>query len=390
MPNFTHVHPLDDLVGTALADLDSYWSQVMPELYNQPWKPISGGFYPYTSQSELPPCPGVKQYADVAQNAFYCPAADLVAWDDEALIPELDAKYGDFTLGIVMAHEIGHAVQTRISFPAQQTVTKEEQADCFAGAWTASVANGHSKNFNVTLNDLDGAVAGFLELRDQPGSSGTAAGAHGSAFDRIGSFQEGFENGARACAAYDDASVAARLVQIPFANADDAASHGDLPFDQVLPLVDADLESFWTTVFKQYGATWEPIDPTERADADLAAKLYDNIGDFAAATLLGRAYASFVQERLNEGGTDLQKSLQADCLTGTWAASMFLKDRPDAALSMSPGDLDKAVMALLVSGDSAESVQNGTGVVGSPFQRVSALRTGFMDGLKACGKITEG
>ena len=389
LPPFKHASPLDDLIATALVDLDGYWAEVMPQLYNIPWKPISGGYFPYTSASNLPPCPGVKQYADVAQNAFYCPAADLVAWDDEGLIPDLDAKYGDFTLGIVMAHEIAHAVQTRINLPATLTVTKEEQADCFAGAWVASVANGNSKNFQVKLNDLDGAVAGFLELRDEPGSSGVSKGAHGSAFDRIGSFQEGFEDGAKACATYTDENIATRLVQIPFTNADDQSSGGNLPFDQVLPAVDADLNSFWSTVFLQAGMTWEPIDPTERADRELAVKLYDNIGDFAAATLLGRAYASFVQERLGEGGTPLQQSLQADCLTGSWAASMFLKDRPDAALSMSPGDLDKAVMALLVMGDSADDVQNGSATTGSPFQRVSALRTGFMTGIAACARITQ-
>lgn len=389
LPEFTHEAPLDDVVATALVDLDTYWSQVMPELYGEPWKPISGGFYPYTSSSDLPPCPGVREYADIAQNAFYCPGGDLVAWDDEALMPDLQSQYGNFTLAIVIAHEMGHAVQTRSAFPATLTVTKEQQADCFAGGWVASVANGHSANFDVTLADLDEAVAGFLLLRDQPGSSAREAGAHGSAFDRIGSFQDGFENGARACSAYTDDSVSARLVQVPFTSESDAASGGNLPWDSVLPVVSADLESFWSAVFTQYGATWTPIDPTERADGVLAKRLYDEIGDFAAATLLGRAYASFVQERLDEPGTELQRSLQADCLTGTWAASMFLADRPDASLRMSPGDLDKAVMALLVSGDSAESVSNGTATIGSPFQRVEALRTGFMDGIAACAKITE-
>jgi predicted metalloprotease len=387
---FVHEAPLDDIVANALLDLDTYWTSVMPELYGQPWQPISGGFFPYTAASALPPCPGVSQYDDIAQNAFYCPAGDLVAWDDEALMPNLQRSYGDFTLAIVMAHEIGHSVQARVAFPATQTVTQEQQADCFAGGWVASVANGHSTRFNVTLADLDAAVAGFLVLRDQPGSSGRAPGAHGSAFDRIGAFEDGFENGAKACADYTDESVAKLLVQVPFNSATDEANGGNMAWEDVLPAISGDLESFWSTVFKQGGKTWTPIDPTERADGVFARRLYYEIGDFAAATLLGRAYASVVQERLGEGGTPLQQSLQADCLTGTWAASMFLQDRPDARLRMSPGDLDKAVMAILVSSDSATAVRDGSATLGSPFQRVEALRTGFLSGISECAHLAEG
>ena len=385
---FTPVTPADDVIARALDDLNDYWSVVFPKVYGEPWKPISGGYHPYTSTSELPPCPGVRDYGDVAQNAFYCPGADLVAWDAENLIPQMDQSFGDFSLGIVMAHEMGHAVQFRFGFRASYNVTKEQQADCFAGAWAASVANGHSTRFTVGLNDLDAAVAGFLQLRDSPGSSGFKSGAHGSAFDRIGSFQDGFEKGAFGCKGYTDQNVAERLVQLPFKNEADAAAGGNMPWEKILPVVSADLESFWSAVFAQDGRTWTPVDVTRRTDAALARSLYDDIGDFAAATVLGRAYAGEVQARLHEGGSPLQQSLQADCLTGSWAASMFLADRADATLRMSPGDLDKAVMALLASGDRADAVAAGEANVGTPFQRVASLRTGFMDGIAECAKIT--
>ena len=389
-PSFTPLTANDRVLARALADLEDYWSVVFPELYGDAWEPISGGYYPYTSYSDLPPCPGVQSYGDVAENAFYCPAADLVAWDAENLVPEMQEQFGDFALAIVMAHEIGHAVQSRARFGGTFTVTKEQQADCFAGAWVASVANGHSKRFSVELEDLDASVAGFLQLRDHPGADGLEAGAHGSAFDRVGSFQDGFEKGAKACKDYSDQNVAERLVELPFDSADEAASNGNLRWEEVLPLVSADLESFWSTVFTQAGRTWVPIDPTLRADGTLARQMYDTIGDFAAATLLGRAYAAQVQEVLEEGGTPLQQSLQADCLTGSWAASMFLQDRPDRTLQMSPGDLDKAVLALLVSSDRGGDVRSGNALVGTAFQRISALRAGFMDGIAECGKITLG
>ena len=379
----------DRVVASALADLGDYWTAVFPELYGHDWQPIAGGYYPYTSSSKLPPCPGVRGYADVARNAFYCPAADLVAWDDEQLIPSMQEQFGDFALAIVMAHEVGHAVQARSGFGGTFTVTKEQQADCFAGAWVASVANGHSKRFSVQLEDLDASVAGFLQLRDHPGSNGLEGDAHGSAFDRIGSFQDGFEKGAAACKDYSDQNVAERLVQLPFSSDAEAATGGNLPWASVLPAVSADLESFWSAVFAQGGKAWKPIDPTLRADGSLARQLYDNVGDFASATILGRAYAAEVQDVLGEGGTPLQQSLQADCLTGSWAASMFLKDRPDSSLKMSPGDLDKAVMALLVSSDRGADLRSGNATVGTAFQRIAALRSGFIDDIAECAKITQ-
>ena len=379
----------DRVVASALADLADYWTAVFPELYGQDWQPITGGYYPYTSRSKLPPCPGIHGYADVARNAFYCPAADLVAWDDEQLIPSMQEQFGDFALAIVMAHEVGHAVQARSGFGGTFTVTKEQQADCFAGAWVASVANGHSKRFSVQLEDLDASVAGFLQLRDHPGSNGLEGDAHGSAFDRIGSFQDGFEKGAEACKDYSDQNVAERLVQLPFSSEAEAVNGGNLPWASVLPAVSADLESFWSAVFAQGGKAWKPIDPTLRADGTLARQLYDNVGDFAAATILGRAYAAEVQDLLGEGGTPLQQSLQADCLTGSWAASMFLQDRPDSSLKMSPGDLDKAVMALLVSSDRGADLRSGKATVGTAFQRIASLRSGFMDGIAECAKITQ-
>ena len=114
--------------------------------------------FPYTSTSKIPPCPGIENYRAIANNAFYCNTGDIVAWDDEKLIPTLRRQYGDFTIAIVMAHELGHAVQARTKVVAK-TVTKEQQADCYAGAWVASVWNGYSKNFKVGLAELDKAVA---------------------------------------------------------------------------------------------------------------------------------------------------------------------------------------------------------------------------------------
>ena len=89
-----------------------------------------------------------------------------MAWDAKVLLPDLQEKYGDFVIPVVMAHEWGHAVQARSNFTAR-TVTSELQADCFAGAWSK-----HAQDegvFDVNAADLDSALAGVLDLRDTPG-----------------------------------------------------------------------------------------------------------------------------------------------------------------------------------------------------------------------------
>jgi hypothetical protein len=42
----------------------------------------------------------------------------------------------------------------------------------------------------------------MLQLRDQPGTSAAAPGAHSNAFDRVRALQDGVENGAATCAGY--------------------------------------------------------------------------------------------------------------------------------------------------------------------------------------------
>jgi predicted metalloprotease len=126
--------PVNKLVIQAIADLEKYWGKEMPELYQNDFEPITGGYYAVIpSADDAPPCASAA--SEVARNAFYCSTEDVVAWDAEELLPTLQKKYGDFVIPVVMAHEWGHAVQARSNFTAR-TVTKELRADCFAGAWS--------------------------------------------------------------------------------------------------------------------------------------------------------------------------------------------------------------------------------------------------------------
>jgi predicted metalloprotease len=157
--------PVNKLAMQAIADLEQYWSQQYPALYNGDWQPVSGGFYAVSPSqgSEAPPC--TSDPMEVSGNAFYCSTEDVVAWDAEGLLPDLQARFGDFVIPVILAHEYAHAVQARSNFTAR-TVTRELQSDCFAGAWSR-----HAQDdgvFDVNAADLDAALAGILELRDTP------------------------------------------------------------------------------------------------------------------------------------------------------------------------------------------------------------------------------
>ena len=141
----------DQVVRAALSDVDAFWARTYEDLYGSAYEPISGGFWPYG------PAPSNRRAANrpppttrSPSNAFYCPGDDLIAWDNVHLIPGLYEEFGGFTIGIVFAHEFGHAIQTRAGEQGP-TVLLELQADCFAGAWTRDVEQGNSEFFELTL-----------------------------------------------------------------------------------------------------------------------------------------------------------------------------------------------------------------------------------------------
>ena len=159
---------------------------------------------------KIPPCQGHRTvYADVRGNAFYCLKSNFIAYDDVKLMPDLAETFGTFSVALVLAHEWGHAIQDRAGNGDQQTVYMEQQADCFAGAFLDHVAeNGNALTLNPATSKRRSSA--MLALRDSPGESAQDPSAHGSAFDRIGAFQDGFESGAEKCATYFERSTRPR------------------------------------------------------------------------------------------------------------------------------------------------------------------------------------
>ena len=110
--------------------------------------------------------------------------------------------------------------------------------------------------------------------------------------------------------------------------------------------------------------------PGERAGYGRAA------GDFAVAYVLSHEYAHNLQQELGvfdnrQSPTAKPFELQADCMSGTWAYSVY------AAGDLTDGDLQEATNAALAVGDFDVGNRQHHG---TPAERRDALLTGFRSG----------
>jgi predicted metalloprotease len=179
-------------VESVLGSLDAYWSEALPEVFGVRYESPSRYVYYRPEESPGPRC-GREQAP--AKNAFYCPAGDFIAWDESGLLIPYYVGSGDFAAAFVLAHEFGHAVQARLPEREPLGVLNELQADCFAGAWAAHVA----EQGLLEAGDLDEATLAVFTARDVPGTDFTDPRAHGSGFERTRAFADGYESGPRRC-----------------------------------------------------------------------------------------------------------------------------------------------------------------------------------------------
>lgn len=110
-------------------------------------------------------------------------------------------------------------------------------------------------------------------------------------------------------------------------------------------------------------------------------KVYEQTGDFGMMSMLAIAYGQAVRKRIGKPVNGDSALLGSICLAGGYARNSFDKRRPDAEITLSPGDLDEAVQTLLtfVGRQTGYFVARST----TGFDRVSAYRAGFND-LKTC------
>ena len=420
--------PYDEFLLAVMTDLEVWWGEEYPAIYGEAYRPLEGAVYAaYPGRpDDIPGCGSpTTSYEDVRLYvAFYCGVGDFLVYDDsdDGLLAELAREYGPGTIGTVLAHEMGHAIQLRSgaldrNYP---TVLTEQQSDCFAGAWTARVASGATTTVTYTDADVRAGLIAMTKVSDPVGIDQFADGGHGSAFDRVGAFQVGFTQGPARCAEILDEPLP--LVPNRFTSPTEQTTGGNAPFgygdDDLLGFLPEDLNLYWDVELDI--ADLDPLElrvVTSPADLDcddlrgdldrgaalcastgevvvnepVALDLYRSLGDFSVGYLLGLAWGEAVQEALGSRLVGEERALLNDCLTGGWVQTVILVEtavgfdlpRPRAeerTATVSAGDLDEAIQTVLLVSDLARDDD----VVGNAFEKIAALRTGVIDGTEAC------
>ena len=200
---------LVDMVDAVMRDAQDTWTALLGERY----QPTRAVLFRDAVQSAC-------GFAQSATGPFYCPG-DHKVYLDLGFFTELHRRFGapgDFAQAYVLAHELGHHVQSLLGIDQrvrqQQTsnpsmrnelsVMMELQADCFAGVWGhAANRPGRAIQQRVELDPGDfeegitaaGAIGDDRIQRQQSGRVSPDSFTHGSSRQRVEWFRRGFESG---------------------------------------------------------------------------------------------------------------------------------------------------------------------------------------------------
>jgi uncharacterized protein len=195
LPAGCHAGTAHDIASTLAILTDS---ADCPGSVNQFWTEQLGSrwttptFVPY-SDGQVPrdACGAADGNADdFADNAFYCPADDTVAYSRE-LLDSLLAKGGPFLPVVVLMHELGHRADHILHVVGPISRSEENQADCSAGVETAFARTAH----RLPFNDVLGGAKLLFQLGDTRhfgAELATSPDAHGTPSQRLIAYSRGY------------------------------------------------------------------------------------------------------------------------------------------------------------------------------------------------------
>ena len=197
---------LSEFVSVVLADTEDVWT----ELFNEQGMVYQNPTLVLFRESVESAC----GLAKAAVGPFYCPA-DYKLYIDLSFFGELRNQFnapGDFAMAYVIAHEVGHHVQTLLGITEEinslrpklsetdfnnYSVRLELQADYFAGVWGY-----HAKKTGLLeAGDLEEALHAASAIGDDhiqleaQGYIVPESFTHGTSEQRVRWFSKGFETG---------------------------------------------------------------------------------------------------------------------------------------------------------------------------------------------------
>jgi len=195
-----------DYLAVMLADTERLWTEV-----------FSSQGYRYRMPTLVYFDDAVSSACGMAGSAvgpFYCPADENI-YMDLAFLDDLGNRFGapgDFAQAYVLAHEVGHHVQTLLGVTERVdgmrrraseaeanalSVRMELQADCFAGVWgNSQEAHDYLDPGDVEEGLRAAAAIGDDRLqRETTGRVVPESFTHGTSEQRLSWFRRGFESG---------------------------------------------------------------------------------------------------------------------------------------------------------------------------------------------------
>jgi len=198
---------LKAFMSAVLADTEDTWHALFEQIDRPYQEPVVVLFSGAVSSA----C----GFANAAVGPFYCPG-DRKVYIDLSFFEELGERFdapGDFAQAYVLAHEVGHHVQTLLGISDQVrsvraslgeadanalSVRQELQADCFAGIWAH-----HADRMRQVLEpgDIEEGLAAASAIGDDrlqrqaQGYVVPESFTHGSSQQRMRWFQTGYDEG---------------------------------------------------------------------------------------------------------------------------------------------------------------------------------------------------